>query len=60
MTTKKNIEQTDDDLTDEQWERIQHSMEQAKNGQTITLEELYEKMRSWKENRLSLSSKRKY
>jgi hypothetical protein len=38
----------EDDLTDEQWAKIEHAMQQVKEGKTITLDELYSKMRSWR------------
>ncbi len=38
----------EDDLTDEQWAKLQRSIKQAEEGQTITLDELYAKMKEWR------------
>jgi len=45
-TKEKDIEE--DDLTDEQWAKMQRSIQQAKDGQTITVDELFTKMKEWR------------
>ena len=39
--TKEKDEE--DDLTDEQWEKLKEAIQQVKDGKTITLEEFYSK-----------------
>ena len=39
--TKEKEEE--DDLTDEQWEKLKEAIQQVKDGKTITLEEFYSK-----------------
>ena len=43
IENRSKEKEEEDDLTDEQWEKLKEAIQQVKDGKTITLEEFYSK-----------------